>query len=90
MKKQKHSETQIANTIKEYESSKSAGGLCRELDSQGHILLLEKEVFRDGKPESKTFKELEEENRKLKHLYVELALETELYKMFSQKSGKAF
>lgn len=81
MKKQKHSETQIVNAIKEYEGGKSASDICRELGVHKATFYNWKKKYSGMEIQDlKRLKELEEENRKLKHMYAELALDHKIIK----------
>jgi putative transposase len=81
MKKQKFSESQIVNAIKEYEGGKPAVDICR-------VLGVHKATFYEWRKkysgmdshDLKRLKELEEENRKLKHMYADLALDNKVLK----------
>ena len=81
MKKTRFTETQIVNALKEYEAGKSVSDICRELG-------INKQTFYNwnkkyGGMESqdlKRLKDLEEENRKLKQMYAELAMDNKVLK----------
>ena len=81
MKKSRFTETQIVNALKEYEAGKSVSDICRELG-------INKQTFYNwskkyGGMESqdlKRLKDLEEENRKLKQMYAELAMDNKVLK----------
>lgn len=81
MKKHKHSETQIISAIKEYESGRKAEDICRELGIYKATFYNWKKKYSGLEShELKRLKELEEENRKLKHMYAELALDNKMLK----------
>jgi putative transposase len=81
MKKQKHTENQILNAIKDYEAGKSVSDVCRELGVHKATFYNWKKKYSGmNSQELKRLKELEEENRKLKHMYAELALEHKIIK----------
>lgn len=81
MKKQKHSEIQIVNAIKEYEAGKSVLDVCRELGVHRATFYNWKKKYSGmNSQELKRLKELEEENRKLKHMYADLALDHKILK----------
>ncbi len=79
MKKSRFTETQIVASLKEYEAGKSVSDICRELG-------VNKQTFYNwsnkyGGMESqdlKRLRELEEENRKLKQMYAELAMDNKV------------
>ena len=81
MKKSRFTETQIVASLKEYEAGKSVSDICRELG-------VNKQTFYNwsnkyGGMESqdlKRLRELEEENRKLKQMYAELAMDNKVLK----------
>ena len=81
MKKSIISETQIVHAIKEHESGKNISDICREL-------VIHKATFYNWKKkysgmdnqELKRLKELEAENRRLKHMYADLALDHKILK----------
>lgn len=81
MKKSRFTETQIVNALKEYEAGKTVSDICRELG-------INKQTFYNwnkkyGGMESqdlKRLKDLEDENRKLKQMYAELAMDNKVLK----------
>jgi len=81
MKRSKHSESQIISAIKQYESGRKADDICRELG-------IHKATFYNWKKQYsgmdslhlKKLKELQEENRKLKGMYADLALDNKMLK----------
>lgn len=81
MKKTRFTETQIVNTIKEYEAGKSVFDLCRELGiNKATFYNWNKKYSGMNSQELQRLKELEEENRKLKQMYAELALDNKVLK----------
>lgn len=81
MKKQKHSESQIVNSIKEHDAGKSAIDICRELGiHKATFYAWRKKYSGMDTQELKRLKELEEENRKLKQMYADLALDNKILK----------
>ena len=81
MKKTKFTETQIVKALKEAESGRSAVEISRELGSHTQTFYNWKKKYSgmDGE-HLKRLKELEEENRKLKHMYADLALDNKMLK----------
>jgi len=81
MKRIKFSETQIVKAIKEHESGKSVGDICRELGiHQATFYNWKKRYSGMDSHELKRLKELEEENRRLKQMYADLALDHKIVK----------
>lgn len=81
MKKSIITETQIVKATKEYEGGRELGDLCRELSiHKSTFYNWRKKYSGMDSQELKRLKELEEENRKLKHMYAELALDHSLLK----------
>lgn len=81
MKKSTISESGIINAIKEYEAGKSSNDICRELGIHKATFYNWKKKYSGmDSQELKRLKELEEENRKLKHMYAELALDHKMLK----------
>jgi putative transposase len=81
MKKQRFTETQIVKALKEHESGRSTDDVCRELGIHKATFYNWKKKY--GGMESKELKrlkELEEENRKLKSMYADLALDHKILK----------
>jgi putative transposase len=81
MKKQKFTESQIVTAIKEHDAGKSAMDICRELGVHKATFYAWKKKYSGmDTQELKRLKELEEENRKLKTMYAELALDNKILK----------
>jgi putative transposase len=81
MKKSKISEAQIVAAIKEHESGKTAADICRGLGvHQATFYNWKKKYAGMDSQELRRLKELEEENRRLKHMYAELALDNKILK----------
>lgn len=81
MKKSRFTETQILNALKEYEAGKSAAAICRDLGvSQATFYNWKKKYSGLEKQELRRLKDLEEENRKLKQMYTDLALDNKVLK----------
>lgn len=87
MKKSIISEAQIIKALKEYEGGRDHVQICRELGiHKSTFYNWRKKYAGMDSQELKRLKELEEENRKLKHMYAELALDHSLLKdVFSKK-----
>jgi len=81
MKKTRISESQIVAAIKQHESGKSTADICRELGvHQATFYNWKKKYSGMDNQELRRLKELEEENRRLKHMYAELALDNKILK----------
>lgn len=81
MKKSKISESQVVSAIKEHEEGKSAANICRALGvHQATFYNWKKKYSGMDTQELRRLKELEEENRRLKHMYAELALDNKILK----------
>lgn len=74
MKKSKFTESQIVKAIKENEAGRSVDDLCRELGIvKGTFYNWRKKYAGMEAQDLKRLKELEEENRRLKQMYADLA-----------------
>lgn len=88
MKKSIVSEAQILKALKEYEGGRDHAQICRELEiHKSTFYNWRKKYAGMDSQELKRLKELEEENRRLKHMYAELALDN---KMLKDVLGKKF
>ena len=81
MKKTKFTETQIVHALKEYEAGKSSSDVCRELGiSKATFYNWNKKYGGMESQDLKKLKALEEENRRLKKMYAELAMDNMVLK----------
>jgi putative transposase len=81
VRKQKFSESQIVNAIKEHDGGKSSNDICRELGiHKATFYSWRKKYAGLESQELKRLKDLEEENRKLKQMYADLALDNKVLK----------
>lgn len=88
MKKTRFTEAQIFSILKEYDSGKNVLDVAREHGvSKATIYNWKAKYGGMELNELKRIKELEEENRKLKHMYADLALDN---KMLKDILGKKF
>jgi len=88
MKKTRFTEAQIFNILKEYDAGKNVMDVAREYGvSKATIYNWKAKYGGMELNDLKRIKELEEENRKLKHMYAELALDN---KMLKDVLGKKF
>lgn len=88
MKKKRFTEAQIFNILKEFDAGKNIQDLCREhIVSKATIYNWKAKYGGMEMNELKRVKGLEEENRKLKQMYADLALDN---KMLKDIIGKKF
>ena len=81
MKKSKFTESQIIKAINENESGRSVDEISRELGiSNGTFYAWRKKYAGMDAQQLKRLKELEEENRRLKQMYADLALDNKMLK----------
>ena len=81
MRKSKYSETQIITILKAVEAGKTVRDVCREHEISDATYYKWKTKY--GGMEAadiRRLRELEEENRRLKHMYAELSLEHRILK----------
>ena len=95
MRKSKYSEHQIIAILKAVEAGRSVKDVCREHElSEATYYKWKAKYGGMEAADIKRLRELEEENRRLKHMYAELSLDHQilkevLTKRCSQKSFKA-
>lgn len=83
-------EVQIVKVIKEYEGGRDLKDVCRKLSiHKSTFYNWRKKYSGMDAQELKRLKELEEENRKLKQMYAELALDDKMLKDVLSKSTEA-
>jgi putative transposase len=88
MKKKRFTETQIFSILKEFDAGKNIQDISREHGvSKATIYNWKAKYGGMEMNELKKYKELEEENRKLKQMYADLALDN---KMLKDVLGKKF
>ncbi len=81
MKKRRHSESQKVNAIKKLEEGTTADVVCREYGiSRGTLYNWRSKYSGMDVSEVMRLKELESENRKLKQMYADLALDNQILK----------
>ena len=86
MRKSKFSETQIITILKAVEAGKTVRDVCREHEVSDATYYKWKTKY--GGMEAadiRRLRELEEENRRLKHMYAELSLEHRILKEVLEK-----
>lgn len=86
MKRKQFTETQIIAALKQYEGGRDAGDVCREYGIHKATLYNWRKKY-SGMESShlKELKTLQEENRRLKHMYAELSLDYKLAKEIIEK-----
>lgn len=86
MKKSKFSESQIIQILKSHEAGRTVSDLCREYGiSDATFYKWRKQYGGMEVDQLKRLKDLEEENRRLKHLYAELSLDHRILKEVLEK-----
>ncbi len=81
MKKTRFTETQIVASLKEYEQGKSVADICRSLGvTKATFYAWNKKYSGMEGQDIKRLRELEEENRRLKQMYAELAMDNKVLK----------
>ena len=90
MKKQVHTEAEMVRAVKELESGISAETVARTYGiSKGTLYNWKSKYSGMDISQVKKLKELEEENRKLKQKYAELALDNKILKDVIEKNSRA-
>lgn len=90
MKKKRFTETQIFSILKEFDAGKNIQEISREHGvSKATIYNWKAKYGGMEMNELKKYKELEEENRKLKAMYADLALDNKMLKDILGKKSKA-
>lgn len=90
MKRKVHSESEMVKAVKELESGISAETVARNYNITRGTLYNWKNKYSSMEiSQVKKLKELEEENRRLKHMYAELALDHNILKDIVEKSFRA-
>lgn len=86
MRKSRISESQIIKALKEHENGRDVNELCRELGIHRSTFYSWRSKYGGMEvQELKRLKELEEENRKLKQMYADLALDNKILKDVLEK-----
>lgn len=86
MRKSRFTESQIVGALKEYEAGKKAEDICRDLGINRNTFYNWKKKYGGMEAQDlKRLKELEEENRRLKHMYAELSLDHRILKDIIEK-----
>ena len=86
MKKSKHTETQIVKAIQEEAAGRKPEDICREMGISRATFYNWKSKYASMEVNQvKQLKELQEENRKLKAMYADLALDHRILKDIIEK-----
>lgn len=86
MKKSRHSENEIVRAVKQLDSGISADVICRDYGiSRGTLYNWRSKYSGMESSHIKRLKELEEENRRLKQMYADLALDNKILKDVIEK-----
>jgi putative transposase len=88
MKSRRFSEEQIVGILKRHEAGQKVGDLAREVGvSEATIYAWKSKYGGLEVSEAQRLRQLEEENRRLKHLVADLSLDKEVLKAVIQKNG---
>jgi putative transposase len=88
MKKTRYSEEQIIGALKQMEAGRKVADLARELGVSEATIYTWKSKFGGLEvSEARRLKELEDENRRLKHMVADLSLDKEALKAVIRKNG---
>jgi putative transposase len=88
MKKSRHSEEKIIAAVKQMEGGRKAAEIARELGVSQQTLYAWKSKYGGMQvSDAKRLRQLEEENRRLKHLVADLTLDKEAMKAVIAKNG---
>lgn len=86
MKKTRFTESQIIKALKENEAGRDVNDICRELGIHRATFYNWRKKYGGMEvKELKRLKELEEENRRLKQMYADLALDNKILKDVFEK-----
>lgn len=88
MKKSRYSEEQIIGVLKQLEAGQKVSEVAREIGVSDATLYQWKSKYGGmDVNEARRLRELEEENRRLKHLVADLSLDKEMLKSVIRKNG---
>ncbi len=86
MKKSKFNESQIVSMLKQHEQGVTSAEICRQNGTSQATFFNWKSKYGGLQvSELKRMRELEEENRKLKHMYADLSLDHRILKDIIEK-----
>jgi putative transposase len=88
MKKSRHSEEKIIAAVKQVEGGRKAAEVAREMGVSEATMYTWKSKYGGMQvSDAKRLRQLEEENRRLKHLVADLSLDKEVMKAIISKNG---
>jgi putative transposase len=88
MKKSRHSEEKIIAAVKQMEGGRKTAEVARELGvSQGTLYAWKSKYGGMQGSDAKRLRQLEDENRRLKHMVADLSLDKEAMKAIIAKNG---
>jgi putative transposase len=88
MKKSRHSEEKIIAAVKQMEGGRKTAEVARELGVSAATLYAWKNKYAGMQvSDAKRLRQLEEENRRLKHMVADLSLDKEAMKAVIAKNG---
>jgi len=88
MKKGRFTEEQIIGVLKQHEAGRKAAELAREIGVSAATIYTWKSKYGGMEVnEAQRLKNLEDENRRLKHLVADLSLDKEVLKAIVRKNG---
>lgn len=88
MKKSRHSEERIIAAVRQMEGGRKASEVARELGVSAATLYAWKSKYGGMQvSDAKRLRQLEEENRRLKHMVADLSLDKEAMKAIIAKNG---
>lgn len=88
MKRSRHSEEKIIAAVKQVEGGRKAADVARELGVSQQTLYAWKSKYGGMQVnDAKRLRQLEDENRRLKHLVADLTLDKEVMKAVIAKNG---
>ncbi|WP_425483197.1 transposase [Marichromatium bheemlicum] len=89
MRKSKYSEQQIVDTLRRAESGMAVKDVCRELGISAATFYQWRSKYGGMEASDlKRLRALEEENRRLKHMYADLSLDHKILKEIVEKSAE--
>jgi len=88
MKKSRHSEEKIIAAVKQVEGGRKAAEVAREMGVSEATMYTWKSKYGGMQvSDARRLRQLEEENRRLKHLVADLSLDKEVMKAIISKNG---
>ena len=79
-KQKRHKPEEIASILKQHEAGLTAAEICRQYGISSQTLYRWKSKYAVGTPEVKRLKQLEDENRRLKQMVADQALDMQAMK----------